>query len=122
MLQNKKILNLNLKHFLKNRLKSKIYFAVIYGSYAYNISKKNSDVDILVVSEHSNKKDIDKFTDFVISLHHKFGLGIDNEVPFHKKLILRKDLFEKGIKGGGFSKRNGMFFIPKIKKTDLRPQ
>jgi len=106
-----------LKKFIKEKFKGKLFFVVIYGSCAYHVEKNDSDIDILSICISCRKKEIDEFINFVKRLHVKYGLKIDTEVPFNKKLVVREDILNAAIKGEGFSVKKGRFFIPPIEKT-----
>ncbi len=106
-----------IKLFVENEFKNKVYFTIIYGSYAYGINKDYSDLDLITVCESFKQNQVERMTRFIVHLHKKYNLKIDSEVPYEKKLLVNIDLFEKGIKAQGFKIKNRKICIPMIVKT-----
>ncbi len=117
MKNNLKILINELKGFIKDNLNKSEVFTIVYGSYAYGIQKNKSDLDIMVICNKINRNYIKKIKGFVISLHKRHNLKIDNEIPYENKLLVSKKIFERGLSGDGFEYKNRRFYIPPIKKT-----
>jgi len=93
------------------------YFSVIYGSYAYGISNKKSDLDFVVACQEPNQNNICDLMDFAFTLYSKYHLAIDAEVPHRKKLLVSYPLVEKAIQGQGFTKKNDQMYVPQIIKN-----
>lgn len=92
------------------------FFAIIYGSYAYKLPQKTSDLDIMFVSENVTSSRIERVKNFVINLHQKYNMRRDDEIPYEKKVLVSKDFFIKSCNGDGIFCK-GKWQIPTIKKT-----
>lgn len=106
-----------LKRFLDETFKDNTFFAIIYGSYAEGVENESSDLDIMILCKYKNKKLIQKCIDFVIRLHKKNSLKLDNEVKYENKLVISFSFLERSILGEGFKIINNKFHIPPIVKT-----
>lgn len=85
-MENKLDLIINeIKQFVDKEFIGKDYFTIIYGSYAYKLNKKDSDLDMVTVCNSFSKQDIEKMVNFVKFIHRKYDLKIDYEVPYEKK-------------------------------------
>ena len=107
----------DLKKFLDETFKGNPFFVIIYGSYAEGVENENPDLDIIILCEHKDKKLIQKCVDFVIELHKKNSLKLDNEVKYENKLVISFSFLKRSILGEGFKIINNRFHIPPIVKT-----
>lgn len=106
-----------IKDFFNRTFKKDLLFLIIYGSWAFGLNNKNSDVDIVAVCSKYNKKQLQKVIFFVIDLHKKYGLELDEEVPYEKKLLVTEKFVEKAILGNGFKKTKKKIIIQPVVKT-----
>ena len=110
---------LELKNWLHDFMDEKRYFSVIYGSSVFISGFFKSDIDLMIfvedsfVTDENKKKVIDK----IISLHKKFELPMDDEVPFDKKLLIPFSFLDKMLIGHGFELDGLKLVIPDIVKS-----
>jgi predicted nucleotidyltransferase len=107
----------DLKKFLDEGFKDNPFFAIIYGSYAEGVENTNSDLDIMISCKHKDRRLMQKCIDFVIELHKKNSLKLDNEVKYENKLVLSFSFLKRSIFGEGFKIIKGRFHIPPVVKT-----
>jgi len=110
-----KILN-ELRSYCQNNL-NHTHFGLVYGSYAYGIEKDNSDIDIMILDEDFNVDQINDLVKFMFKIHNKYGLELDFEVPYEKKLLVKKEILIQGIDGICFEKDESRLIIPPIIPT-----
>lgn len=106
-----------IEKFLSEYFKGRKYFACIYGSYANGKRNRNSDIDLLVATKKYTKKDLLDIKEFIINLHRRNKLKIDNEVPFENKLMINYQDFNDAVNLKAFNFKNGVFIIPKVIKS-----
>lgn len=107
----------DLTFFLQSQFAGRKYFACIYGSYAYGKHNKKSDLDLFIAFEDYSKKDFQKIKNFIVDLHIKNGLSLDNEVPYENKLLIKYIDLERAAFLGGLTLKNNRFVIPKVVKN-----
>ncbi|MDE0267556.1 MAG: nucleotidyltransferase domain-containing protein [Acidimicrobiaceae bacterium] len=61
--------------------------AFVYGSYAYGIEGDTSDVDVLIVSDAYDSSSLQELIKLIVEFHREWGLALDDEVPFERKLV-----------------------------------
>ncbi|MBD3361270.1 hypothetical protein GF358_00605 [Candidatus Woesearchaeota archaeon] len=110
-----KILN-ELKQYCGDNLND-THLGIVYGSYAYGTAKDNSDIDIMVLDEEFSLEQINNLVDFIFKIHNKYGLELDFEVPYDKKLLVNKKILIQGIEGKCFEKEENRLIIPPIIPT-----
>lgn len=93
------------------------HFAIVYGSYAYGLQTERSDIDIMFVSDNCSPARLQRCVDFVKDLHVRHGLPLDAEIRYENKALIPLDFMIDAVKGSGFQKDDGTFYIPKIEKT-----
>jgi len=93
------------------------HFTYLYGSQAYCIPKSASDLDLVTVVDEINPSKLKLILEYVIEVHKKYDLEIDNEVPHHRKLITTLDMMSGAVEGRGFHYETGRVIIPELKKT-----
>jgi len=103
--------------FYKKEFGKDLLFVIIYGSWAFGLNNKSSDVDMVGVCLRYNKKQMKNTISFVKNLHRKCKLEFDEEVPYEKKLLATPNFVEKAIFGNGFNKDRGRIKIQPIVKT-----
>lgn len=106
-----------LRDFIKKEFKNEKYFCIIYGSCAWNLDKKLSDVDLVLICENNTKRRKKLLVKKVIELHKKFNLEIDSEVPHELKTISNFKDLEMAFKGKGFIFKRKRIIIPPVVKT-----
>ena len=104
------------RNFVIREFNHEKYFCIVYGSYCYGLEAKDSDIDVLIVSEKLNARRIKSVSKKVIDLHKKLGLSIDAEVPHRIKTICDFQTLSLAIKGKCFEVKNKKMFIPPIIK------
>ena len=92
-------------------------FMIVYGSYAYGVNTSSSDLDFVTIARKVKPGNLQRTLDFAFDLYRKHGLALDNEVPHEKKLLADYKTLESAIRGGGFERRDGSIYVPKIVKT-----
>lgn len=100
--------------FSKKYIRFRDYFVCVYGSYASNTFSKTSDLDILIATEKFNIADFKKIRDFVVNLHIKNNLKIDEEVPYRNKLVVSYKDIRDAINLKPFIKKGSKYLIPPI--------
>lgn len=100
-----------------NRLDEQFY-VLIYGSYAYGMAQPSSDLDIVFVADESMPGRRDRIKQFILSLHERYGLRKDNEIPYDKKVLFSFTFMEKACAGEGIYCNAQWGFPPIIKDKD----
>ncbi len=102
--------------FYEQELGGDLLFVIIYGSWAFGVNKKNSDVDMVGVCSRHTPGQLERTISFVKDIHLKYGLALDEEVPYHRKILVTEKFAGDAINGKGFVKR-GKIIIPPVVKT-----
>ena len=108
-----------IKSYLEIKFHNKNYFAFIYGSFAYGVETSNSDLDLMIAIDKITRIEKRDFIKYILDIHNRFYLKIDEEVPHDKKLLVNFKLFEKGLSGGGFKLSGEKIIIPEIRKEKV---
>lgn len=106
-----------LSQLFEDHFRGRSYFAFVYGSYAYGTQRPDSDMDILVAVEQKSQEDVDFVVSSVLDVHNRFNMGIDNEIPHSKKLLIDYSFLEAAVQGAGFRRFDNSIWIPPIVKT-----
>lgn len=85
------------KYFKENPNLLRDYFVCVYGSYAASDFKEDSDLDICIATSEYSQKDFRIIKNYIIKLHIKYGLKIDEEVPYENKLLISYKDIEDSI-------------------------
>lgn len=93
------------------------FFVMIYGSYAYKLVKPTSDLDIVFFTNHYSKQRRDRIIAFIKQLHIRYGMHLDNEIPYESKILIPYEFILKACQGKGIIKA-GRWNIPKIEKNE----
>jgi hypothetical protein len=92
------------------------YFVMIYGSYAYKLVKPSSDLDIVFFTNSYSKERRDRIIAFIKQLHIRYGMELDNEIPYENKSLISYEFLLKACQGDGIIK-DGQWDIPEIEKN-----
>lgn len=107
---------LEIRQFVNNEFKEgEWYFCIIYGSYAYKTATIQSDLDVLFVCDDPSLSRIARAVNFTNSLHKKYNMPLDHEIPYDKKLILDRQFFESACNAQG-AYLNGNWQLPAVEK------
>lgn len=102
--------------FYKKEFGKELLFVIVYGSWAFGLNNKNSDVDMVGICLRYTQKQMDNTISFVKDLHKRYKLEFDEEVPYENKLLATPDFMEKSICGNGFEKHsNGIKYNQLLK-------
>lgn len=93
------------------------YFSLIYGSYPNWTANNESDLDIVVGTPKFNPNLFDYLQNYIVEVHHKHNLWIDNEIPYTNKLLVSYDEFHASAKLHGLVFNESSVFVPEIQKT-----
>lgn len=99
------------------------YFVLVYGSYGYGFVKPQSDLDIVFFcrDEHCTDDRRIRIIDFVVALHKKYKMQVDNEIPYVSKILHSYSFLKAACEGEGIltTSENGQqnWQIPEIIKT-----
>jgi predicted nucleotidyltransferase len=113
----KEVLYNALKMGSQKIFKEKKFYLLVYGSYATNHKSELSDLDVMTITESCNDSEREKFNDFILSLHSKYNLKEDNEVPYKNKLIIDRKDVDSALKLLAF-KNKYEYIIPEIRKDE----
>lgn len=114
----KKKLFLEIRTFLEKNFLEHSCFVCVYGSFATGHRTDASDLDIFVaVKDAPVGSQFERLNEFIISLHKKYNLNIDYEVPYENKLIVSYDDVEHAVALRAFKKEDKKYHIPTIIKT-----
>lgn len=88
------------------------YFIVLFGSFAMNKQKENSDIDIICFSKSFNNELLFKFKSFFLDLCEKYKISTRAQIPHERFLVITFEDLLKGISGNGFNKTSTELIIP----------
>ena len=91
-----------IKDFTPAALDGTDHFVYIYGSYATSQFRPDSDLDIMFAVENYNQADFQTIKEFVVTLHTKHGLTVDEEVPYKNKLLIPYQDIDEAAKLAAF--------------------
>lgn len=92
------------------------HFVCVYGSYASGHHTEKSDMDVFVAVESHDATDLEKTKDFLIDLHERYGLCLDDEVPYENKLVVSYNDVRKAIDLHSFIKNGTHYVVPNVEK------
>ncbi|MBL7059300.1 hypothetical protein ISS08_02510 [Candidatus Pacearchaeota archaeon] len=90
----------------------------LYGSQAYDMARNTSDLDLVTIVDNISPQKLENLISYVIDLHKKHGLEIDNEVPHEKKLVVPFDMMNFAVEGRGFHYSEGKVIVPTLEKSE----
>jgi predicted nucleotidyltransferase len=92
------------------------FYVLIYGSYAYKLAQPTSDLDVIFVTEKVDKSRIDRIIIFVETLHKKYGMRRDDEIPYEFKVAFSVDFVNQASSGEGIINEAEEWHFPSIVK------
>jgi L-2,4-diaminobutyrate decarboxylase len=96
------------------------YAAILYGSTTGQMNYYLSDVDIMVFianSEYSQER-ATVFEDLFKDTMRRYGVRLDAEVPYNRKLLIPLSFAQQSAQGLGFAGRSPGSRIPSVEKTE----
>ncbi len=105
------------RQMVENEFAGERYLSFVYGSYAYGAQRPSSDLDIVMVGESADGGRVSRMTSAVVKLHLRHGLSVDEEVPFHRKLVATWDDLQAAIMGRGFRRDAGRLIASRVVKS-----
>lgn len=102
--------------FSNKHLSRRDYFVCIYGSYASGNYTEASDLDMFVAIGNHRSEDFEKIRDFLIDLHVRYELRLDDEVPYENKLIISYEDIQDAIALKSFVKNGVRYHVPMVEK------
>lgn len=108
-----------LKNLLETQLKELEFITCIYGSYPNETAKSDSDIDLFIaVPENQyNDKLFNSIKTLIIEFHVQNKLGLDNEVPYERKLVYTNKEIIDALNYKGFNIQSNQILIPDVVKT-----
>jgi predicted nucleotidyltransferase len=103
-----------LKIFCKEYFKTRDYFVLVYGSYASNDFAEKSDLDLFIATDEHDMNDFKKVRDFVVDLHTRNNLKINEEVPYKNKLIVSYEDAADALNLKAFIRKGARYIIPPV--------
>lgn len=103
-----------LEAFCKEYFGTRDYFTLVYGSFASDDFKEDSDLDLFVAVKDRKAGDFNKIRDFFIDLNVKNNLKINEEVPYKNKLIVTYKDAEDALNLKAFIKSGVKYIIPQV--------
>ena len=107
-----------LTSFLEKHFKHRDHFSCVYGSYASKHHTDKSDMDMFIAMEAVEDGDLERTKDFLIDLHVRHGLSLDDEVPYENKLIVSYEDVRNALDLLSFVKVGARYRIPPIEKEE----
>lgn len=105
-----------LSSFSEKHFGERDHFVCVYGSYASGHHTEKSDMDVFIALEEHNVTDFEKAKDFLIDLHERYGLCLDDEVPYENKLIVSYEDVRKAVELRSFLTDGTRYVVPLVKK------
>ncbi len=103
-----------LEVFCKEYFSTRDYFALVYGSFASDDFREDSDLDLFVAVKDRKADDFEKLRDFFIDLNARNNLKINEEVPYKNKLIVTYKDAADAIDLKAFIKSGAKYIIPPV--------
>lgn len=95
------------------------HFVCVYGSYASGHHTETSDVDVFIAIETHDERDFKGVCDFLIDLHTRHDLKMDDEVPYENKVLVSYDDVQHAIALDSFIKSGEQYQVPPVKKEKV---
>jgi len=96
---------------------SERHVVLVYGSYAYELERADSDLDLLMIADTADEARRNRMEAVVLELHMRHNLTVDDEVPHRRKLVATWKDMEAAVKGAGFEKKERRLVATPIVKT-----
>jgi len=103
-----------LEAFCKEYFGTRDYFTLVYGSFASDDFREDSDLDLFVAVKDSKVDDFKNVRDFFIDLNIRNNLKINEEVPYKNKLIVTYKDAEDALSLKAFIKNGAKYIIPPV--------
>jgi predicted nucleotidyltransferase len=103
-------------NFSNKQLSCRDHFVCVYGSYASGDSTLASDLDVFVAIGNHEVGDYKKVSNFLIDLQIRYGLSLDNEVPFKNKLLVSYEDVQDAIALKSFAQNGISYRVPIVEK------
>lgn len=103
-----------LASFSEENFDSRDCFFCVCGSYASKDFTKDSDLDLLFAFKEYSSFDFKKIHKFVVDLHIRNNLKIDEEVPYKTKLLVSYKDVTDAINLKAFFKNGQKYSVPPI--------
>lgn len=103
--------------FSEKNFKHRDHFICIYGSHVSGHNTETSDIDMFVAMGSFDEKDFLRVRDFLVDLHLRYGLNLDDEVPYENKLVVSYDDVQQAIALDSFIKSGERYQVPLVKKN-----
>ena len=113
----KEKLFLELVAFSNDHYRNKDHFVCVYGSYATGHYTEVSDMDMFIVAKDHTREEFERMRDFLIDLHVRHKLNLDDEVPYENKLMMSYDDIERAVSLQSFTKHEKGYRVPLVEKT-----
>lgn len=107
---------LDLTRFLAFELSSS-YVACVYGSHVYADEPNLNDLDVLIAVPTVDTRQFQRLKQFIVVLHDRYGLAMDEEVPYENKLVVSYSDLQSAIQLNGFLFSRGSWIVPEVEKT-----
>lgn len=95
------------------------YIAFLYGSYAYKTPSKSSDLDVLFVVEDYDESQLERAINFVKNMHIEYGMDLDFDIPYEKKIMMKREFVERSCSGVGIRKNGAWKLEPIVKSPEI---
>ncbi len=92
------------------------YIACVYGSYASEDYTHVSDMDMFIATKDYSPYDFEKIRDFLVDLHIRYNLNLDDEVPYENKILVTYKDVEHAISLRPFVKTHTGYEVPAVEK------
>lgn len=108
-----------IRRFSEEFLDQDRHFVCVYGSYATEDDNEDSDVDLFFASTLFNREEFEKIRSFIVDLHFRNGIPLDNEVPYENKLLVTYEDLENAVTLRPFKTKEGKHLVPPITKDEI---
>lgn len=97
--------------------KKRDFFACAYGSFAYGADSKLSDLDFFIATEKPTLSDRVTLEKTVRAFFKRHSLRVDNEVPYHNKLVVSYLDVENAVSLRPLTDGEGRISIAPVRKN-----
>ncbi len=106
-------------NFYNSEFGEDLLFVIIYGSWAFGMNENCSDIDVVGVCSKHNSKQLENTISFIKTIHKKYNLALDEEVPYDRKVLVTGKFCENAINGKGFIKEDKIIIQPVVKNFEF---
>jgi predicted nucleotidyltransferase len=104
--------------FADHTLGGRDFFMCVYGSHATGHAQDGSDIDVLIAIPEKDDAILIAFGTFLRALHIEYNLGLDDEVPYHNKIVVTYQDIEDVILLKPFITQSNNYVVRPIEKTE----